>query len=65
MDTSSISGSVLFMRGEQTQQALSTAMMKQAADQQNKIANVLAQNARQTPQPVAKSGDSFSFSIYA
>jgi len=65
MDTSSIAGSSLLLRSEQTQQALSTTMMKQAADQQNKIANLLAQNAQQAPQPATQSGDSFSFSTYA
>jgi hypothetical protein len=40
-------------------------MMKQAADQQNKIANLLAQNAQQAPQPATQSGGSFSFSTYA
>lgn len=65
MDTSSISGSSLLIRSGQTQQALSTTMMKQAADQQNKMANILAQNVQQAPQPAAKSGNSFSFSTYA
>ncbi|MFA7403731.1 MAG: hypothetical protein WC007_07050 [Pelobacteraceae bacterium] len=65
MDTSSIAGSSLLLRTEQTQQALSTTMMKQAADQQNKIANLLAQNAQQAPQPATQSGGSFNFSTYA
>jgi len=65
MDTISIAGSSLLLRAGQTQQALSTAMMKQAADQQNKMADLLAQNARQTPQPTSNSSNSFSFSTYA
>ena len=65
MDTNSIAGSSLLMRTAQTQQALSTAMMKQAANQQNMIANLLAQNAQQAPQPSASGGNSFSFSTYA
>ena len=65
MDTSSIAGSLSVARSGQTQQALSTTMMKQAADQQNKMANVLAQNVQQAPQPAAKSDNSFSFSTYA
>lgn len=65
MDTISMTGSLQLMRGEQTQQALSTTMMKQAADQQNKIANLLAQNVQQAPQPAAQSGNGFSFSTYA
>ena len=59
MDTSSISGSSLLLRGEQTRQALSTTMMKQAANQQNKMASLLAQNVQQTSQPL------FNFSTYA
>jgi hypothetical protein len=65
MDISSISGSALLMKSQQTQQALSTTMVKQAADQQNKMANLLAQNAQQAPQPAASNSNSFSFSTYA
>lgn len=65
MDISTIGGSSLLLRSEQTQQAISTTMMKQAATQQNQIANMLAQNAQQAPQPTAKSGNSFNFSTYA
>jgi len=65
MDTSSIAGSLLLMRAEQTQQALSTALIKQAADLQNKMADMLAQNAQPTPQPTANSDGSFNFSTYA
>lgn len=65
MDINSIAGSSLFMRTEQTQQALSTAMVKQAATQQDQVANLLAQNARQAAQPAAKSGNGYSFSTYA
>jgi hypothetical protein len=64
MDTVSIASSLLYMRTDQTQQALSTAMMKQAATQQNQMANLLAQNALQSPQPAAQSGNGFSFSTY-
>ncbi|MDU0460513.1 MAG: hypothetical protein RW306_17430 [Geobacteraceae bacterium] len=65
MDISSVAGSSLLYRAEQTQQAVSTTMMKQAAEQQNQVANMLAQNAQQAPQPASKSGNSFSFSTYA
>lgn len=65
MDTSSIAGSSLLLRTEQTQQALSITMMKQAANQQNKMADLLAQSAQQFPQPAAKSSNGFSFSTYA
>jgi hypothetical protein len=40
-------------------------MMKQAADQQNKMATLLAQNAQQAPQSSAYSGTSFTFSTFA
>jgi hypothetical protein len=40
-------------------------MMKQAANQQNPLADLLAQNARQAPQPTTQSGNSFTFSTYA
>jgi hypothetical protein len=63
MDTSSIAGSSLLLRTAQSQQAVSTSMMKQAADQQNKMAELLAQNAKQSPQSAANSG--FNFSIFA
>lgn len=63
MDSSSIAGSSLLLRTAQSQQALSTTMMKQVAEQQNKMAELLARNAQQAPQPNADSG--FSFSIFA
>lgn len=65
MDTVSIAGSSLLLRSEQTRQVLSTAMMKQAADQQNRLADLLAQNVSQTPQPASGSGSGFTFSTYA
>ena len=68
MDTSSITGSSLLLRSGQTQQALSTTMMKQAANQQNRMADLLAQNVqntRQAPQPAAAGGNGSSFSTYA
>lgn len=65
MDATAIAGSSLMMRTEQTQQALSTSMMKQAAESQNQMANMLAQNAQQAPQPAAKSSNGFNFSTYA
>jgi len=65
MDTISITGSSLLVRSEQTQQALSTTMLKQAANQQNRMADLLAQNAQQAPQPTAQNGNGFNFSTYA
>ena len=65
MDISSIAGTSLMMQTGQSQQAMSTAMMKQAAGQQNQMANMLAQNARQAPQPAGASQSGYSFSTYA
>lgn len=65
MDIVSIAGSALILKAGQTQQTISTSMMKQAADQQNLIANMLAQNSRQAPQPTTESGTGFTFSTYA
>lgn len=63
METSSIAGASLLARSSQTQQAMSTTMMKKAAEQQNQMANILAQNAKAAPQPVKDS--SYGFSTYA
>jgi len=60
MDISSIAGSALLMKTSQTQQAVSMSIMKQAADQQNQMANLLAQNARMAAQPAAEAGSGFS-----
>jgi len=63
MDVSSVAGASQLMQSSQTQQALSTSMIKQAAESQNQVANMLAQNAKQAPQPV-KSQD-YGFSTFA
>ncbi|HPX60700.1 MAG TPA: hypothetical protein PLN25_02880 [Deltaproteobacteria bacterium] len=63
MDTSTIAGTSLMMNLSQTQSAMSMAMVKMAAEQQNQMANMLAQNAKQAPQPVNQGG--FGFSTYA
>ena len=63
MDTVSIAGASLLAKTAQTQQAMSASMMKQAAAQQNQMANLLAQNAQTAPQPVKDT--SYSFSTYA
>lgn len=65
MDIVSITGASLLMRGAQTQQALSTTMMKQAAEQQDKIASLLAQNVQQTAESRVQKGDFSTFSTYA
>ena len=64
METDTIAGSLLVARTGQSQQAMSTSMMRQAADRQNEIANLLAQNAQQAPQPASSSNSGFSFSIF-
>lgn len=63
MDISSIAGASQLMQSSQTQQALSTSMIKQAAETQNRMADMLAQNAKQAPQP-AQSQD-YGFSTFA
>jgi len=65
MDPVSISSSLLMMRTEQTQLSLSTTMMKQAAAQQNQMANILAQIPQQSPTAAAGSDSAFNFSTYA
>ncbi len=65
MDTNSVAGSSLLMRAEQTQLVLTMTMMKQAANQQTLLADLLAQNTRQAPQPTTQSNDSVTFSTYA
>ena len=63
METSSIAGAALLMKTSQTQAAMSTSMIKMAAKQQDQMADMLAQNAKQAPQPAASSG--YKFSTYA
>jgi hypothetical protein len=52
------------MQTAQSQQAMSISILKLAADQQNQMATLLAQNTKQMPQPVPQSSD-FAFSTYA
>lgn len=63
MDTSTIAGASLLAKTAQSQQAMSASLMKQAAAQQNQLADILAQNAKTAPQPVKDSN--YSFSTYA
>jgi len=65
MDTVSIAGSSLLSRHEQTQQTLSMTIMKQAATQQNQIADMLAQSARQAQGLGAESDGNYNFSTFA
>lgn len=61
MDVTTIAGAALVSKTGQTQQTLSMAMIKQTANQQNLIANLLAQSVQQPPQP----DSSYNFSTYA
>ncbi|WP_041532280.1 hypothetical protein [Pelobacter propionicus] len=63
MDMSSIAGAALLMKASQTQEAMSVALMKQAAEQQTQVASMLAQLVATAAQPVPDS--SYAFSIYA
>ena len=63
MDTSTIAGASLLAKTAQTQQAMSASLMKQAAAQQNQLADILARNAQAAPQPGKDSN--YSFSTYA
>lgn len=63
MDVSSVAGANQLMKSAETQQAMSTAMIKKAAEAQDQVATMLAQNAKQVPQPV-KSQD-YGFSTFA
>jgi hypothetical protein len=64
MDTNAIAGSAILMQTAQTQQTISISVMKMVADQQKQMANLLAQNAAQMPQPHVQTSD-FTFSTYA
>ena len=60
MDISTIAGTALLMKTSQTQQTMETTMIKQAAEQQNMIASLLEQNAKNIPQPSRTPNSSFS-----
>jgi uncharacterized caspase-like protein len=64
MDSSSIAGAALLMKTAQTQQTMTVSAMKMAAEQQTKIADLLAQNTAQLPQSTAQNTE-FTFSTYA
>ena len=63
MDMSSIAGAALLMKASQTQEAMTVALMKQAAEQQTQVASMLAQLVGTAAQPVPDS--SYAFSTYA
>ncbi len=60
MSVTDIAGAATMAQSSQTQQALSTAMIKMRADSQNQMADMLQKNAQQAPQPVKSSGQGFS-----
>ena len=64
MESSSIAGAMLLMKTAQTQQAMSTTLIRMASDRQNQVVNLLAQTAQQAPQPAPADGSSV-FSTYA
>lgn len=64
MSISSIAGASQLMKTAETQQAMSTTMVKKAAEAQEQIANMLAQNSKQAAQQPAKNPD-YGFSVQA
>ena len=63
MDVTSIAGSVMEMKYEHIQNNISMAVMKQAADQMEQMADMLMQNAREV-QAMTKNNRT-GFSVYA
>lgn len=63
MSISSIAGASQLMKTAENQQAMSTTMVKKAAEAQEQVANMLAQNSKQAAQP-AKNPD-YGFSTQA
>ena len=63
MDTVSITGSSQLMQNARTQQAMSATLMKKAAEQQEQMADMLAQNAKKATPPPKDSR--YNFSTYA
>lgn len=62
MDISSISVRARQMSVEQHKQTLSTSMIKMNAEQQNQVAEILAQTTKTT---ISQSDRNYNFSIYA
>jgi len=61
---SSIAAAAVMMQAAQTQEVVSTRLIKMASEQEQLIANMLAQNAQSGAQVPAQQID-FGFSIYA
>lgn len=60
METTAIAGAAMMMTQAKTQEGISMVALKQAADSQNQVANMLAQQVQQLqPDP------SYGFSAYA
>lgn len=64
METSNIAGAMLLMKTTQTQVAMSTSLVRMAADRQNQVVNLLAQGTQQAAPPAPADGSSV-FSTYA
>ena len=64
MEISSIAGAAALMQTAQTQQGISTGLLKNAAEQQNQLANMLAKNAKNAKTSQQTSGD-YGFSTVA
>ena len=62
METSAIGGTPWIYKAAQTQQTMTTTLMKQAAQQQNQMAGLLAEMTASIPQPV---DSDYNFTIYA
>jgi len=63
MDIAAIAGVAMHMRYEQIQSNVSMAVMKQAADQMEQVANMVMQNAKEVQAMTKNSGSGFS--VYA
>ena len=63
MDVSSIAGAANLAQSSQLKQSLSVSMIKQNAEAQNKVAEMLQKGAQAAPQP-SKNSD-YGFSAYA
>lgn len=63
MDIPAIASSALMMKASQTRESISISIMKQAAQQQNQLADLLAGSARPAAQLAAEAGSGFS--VYA
>jgi uncharacterized protein Yka (UPF0111/DUF47 family) len=63
MDVASIAGTAMLMRYEQTQNNISMAVMKQAVNQMEQVADMLMDNAKEVQAMTRNTGSGFS--VYA